>query len=776
MKNTKFTVLLVLFIFLRITSVAQVSSSFPINADGWTTPGDADGVITYAASGGNPGGLVSGSPFVIVLGAGSIYVNFYFVAPAKFLGIRSAYYNGIVRYEIQPSSTGIPNLHAEVIITSGATALYYYPAVPFQPTAPPTWSTFSVVLNNTLGFWKTSDSNIGASATEAQISAVLANLTNLQIRGLYRDANTTNRLDNVTLMPPITITSQPVSTAECLGDTATVTTSATGSSISYQWQKQTSPLPIIWTSITDGGGYVGTTLPSLRVSTAGNFGAGIYRCQISGFAANDVFTSPASITINALPTPPLTIGSASCGSGKVTLTASGGSSGQYRWYTVANGGTAISGQVNSNYVTPILTSTTIFFVSINNGVCEGTRSSVTATINLIPNPPIVTNAASCTATSFTLNASGGLNGQYRWYSQASGGTAITGEVNSSFTTPLTTSTTTYYVSINTGFCESTRSSITGTINTIPSPPTVTGASNCNPAAITLSAAGGINGQYRWYDVATGGIAISNQINNIFITPIINATTSYFVSINNGICESIRTSATASIIPIAKPTLTSTKPIVSNAINICEGDNCTLTSSVIFPIYTWSNGASSSQITIDKMGVYSLIVTDASGCVSPSSDLITLHVNPFPLAEILAIGTQLKATVGDSYQWYQNGVKILSATNQTFDFNFLEYGIYKVEVTENGCTSSSIPFEYLITGLEKNLDNVKVYPNPVEENLVIEFNPPFQIDIMDVNGKVVYHSVADEPSKTITLSLLPKGIYFIQIENKAEKHGLRISKK
>jgi hypothetical protein len=40
----------------------------------------------------------------------------------------------------------------------------------------------------------------------------------------------------------------------------------------------------------------------------------------------------------------------------MTLTASGSTNGNYRWYTVSTGGTAIPGEVNSQYITPVVAS------------------------------------------------------------------------------------------------------------------------------------------------------------------------------------------------------------------------------------------------------------------------------------------------------------------------------------------------------------------------------------------------------------------------------------
>ncbi len=569
MVSTSRTYLLVVILILTCISLhGQITSTFNSNAEGWTTPNDADATITYAAAGGNPGGLVAGSPFVIVLGATTLYVPFNFVAPGTYLGNRSSYYNGTLRYDIQQSTTGAPNQYAEVTIANSlGIVLYYFPTVPNQPAAAPTWTTFSVTLNNALGYWKTTNSATGLAATEAQVLNVLTDLANLEIRGLYRDANTTNRLDNVSFRPPIVITTQPTSSTICNGVTTTLITAATGNpTITYQWQFESSPT--VWTNITNTGGYSGVTTATLSVNTTGNFGGGNYRCRISGLAVDDAITSTATITINPLPTAPTTTGSSSCTAASLTLTAAGGAAGQYRWYTVPTGGTAIAGQTNSTYTTPVIAVTTTYYAAINNGTCESTRTAVIATINTPPAAPTTTGSAACGTSSVTLSAAGGAAGQYRWYTVPTGGTAIAGQTNSTYTTPVIAVTTTYYAAINNGTCESTRTAVIATINTPPAAPTTTGSAACGTSSVTLSAAGGAAGQYRWYTVPTGGTAIAGQTNSTYATPLIAVTTTYYSAINNGTCESTRTAVIATInTPPTAPTTTGSASCVAASLTL-----------------------------------------------------------------------------------------------------------------------------------------------------------------------------------------------------------------
>ena len=267
---------------------------------------------------------------------------------------------------------------------------------------------------------------------------------------------------------------------------------------------------------------------------------------ISVTVAGNTAISATNFVVTVCPVTPSVIPNQGCENTSVILNASGGTNGQYRWYTVASGGTAIAGEVNSTYTTPNLTTTTTYYVSINDGICESARTSVIATIIALPTPPLATDTSICSGTAATLTASGGANGQYKWYTVATGGTAITGEANSSYSTPALTATTIYYVTLTISGCESTRTAVTASIvNT--SAPTTTGASVCTGGAVTLTAAGGTNGQYKWYSVATGGTAIPGEVNSAYQITSLTATSTYYVSIVISGCESARTPATATIL-------------------------------------------------------------------------------------------------------------------------------------------------------------------------------------------------------------------------------------
>ncbi len=221
--------------------------------------------------------------------------------------------------------------------------------------------------------------------------------------------------------PVITIVTQPSDVIACNGETKTFSVNATGTTnIIYQWQYSLDGI-VPFTDIANNGGYSNVTTNTLSINTTGNFGAGRYRCRINGDFAAEVFSNDEGLFISAAPSPPITTGNSVCNSGSLMLTAAGGANGQYRWYTTPTGGSAIIGEVNSTYITPVLVSTTTYYVSLFNGSCESTRTPVIATITVPPVKPVIASSIApvgnaltiCSTTTLTLSAPNGF-ASYSW--------------------------------------------------------------------------------------------------------------------------------------------------------------------------------------------------------------------------------------------------------------------------------------------------------------------------------------------------------------------------
>ncbi|HMQ01035.1 MAG TPA: hypothetical protein PKC24_14740, partial [Cyclobacteriaceae bacterium] len=108
---------------------------------------------------------------------------------------------------------------------------------------------------------------------------------------------------------------------------------------------------------------------------------------------------------------------------EVTLTASGSTDGNYRWFGVAEGG-IILGE-NAEFITPALSNESTFFVSlISADGCESERTAVNITLETPPAPQAEGVNICQLNTQVTLTASGSTDGNYRWYDVAEGGNAL----------------------------------------------------------------------------------------------------------------------------------------------------------------------------------------------------------------------------------------------------------------------------------------------------------------------------------------------------------------
>jgi gliding motility-associated-like protein len=515
-----------------------------------------------------------------------------------------------------------------------------------------------------------------------------------------------------------TIPTAPTTTgANRCGDGSVTLSAAGGTAGQYRWYT----VPTGGTAIAGENNTTYTT-PSLTGTTN-------YYVAINNGTCESTRTI-VTATINIIPAAPTTTGAATCGSGSVTLNAAGATAGQYRWYTVPTGGTAIAGETNAAFNTPIISNTTTYYVSINNGNCEGVRSAVVATVNTVPTAPTTTGSFSCIAVSLTLSASGGIAGQYRWYTAPTGGTAIAGQTGATFLTPLLSLTTTYYVSINNGICESTRTSVTATINLSPTGPTATGATSCGPASLTLTATGGVPGQYRWYTAATGGIAIAGQTNNTFSTPLLTLSTTYYVAINNGLCESNRTPVVATINTIPGP------PTETGASRCGAGTVVLNASGGTAGQYRWytlptggtaiAGQTSSSYTTPSISATTSYYVAINNGTCESARTPVTATVNTIPNAPA-TIGAEscppasvtLTASGGSTgeYRWYTvptGGTAIVGQTNSTFSTPVLSSTTtYYVSINNGNCEGSRTAA--VATIAEPGCDNV---PPVIETELLV----------------------------------------------------------
>ncbi len=290
-----------------------------------------------------------------------------------------------------------------------------------------------------------------------------------------------------------------------------------------------------------------------------------------------------------------------CAGQSTTLTGSGAIT--YTW----NPGNLVGTSVT---VTPAVS--TVYTVTGNNGICNGTNT-IAITVNSLPTISALASPSNiCLGSSSTLTATGALS--YTWNPGALTGSSVN----------VTPGATTNYVvtGVNLAGCTNTAAA-TVSVNSIPvltlssSPSTI-----CAGATSTLSASGATT--YTWNPGALTGA-------NVTVSPV--STTIYTVTGANGSCSS---SQTLQLVVNPTPTINATAtPTI-----VCPGGSSTLSASGAIS-YTWNPGGvinATVNVTPAVSTTYTVSGTNGFGCNGTRT--ISVIVNPTPTITLVATNTSI----------------------------------------------------------------------------------------------------------------------------------------
>ncbi len=404
-----------------------------------------------------------------------------------------------------------------------------------------------------------------------------------------------------------------------------------------------------------------------------------------------------------------------CGDGEVDLQASL-SGHTLKWYSNPSGGSTL--HTGNSYSPTIATGTSTYYVEAINGdgCISPSRKPVTATAYEVPLEPNTSDGSRCGPGTVTLSASGGIQGAtYEWFENPTGGSSL--HSGPSFQTPSLSSSRSYYVeAVSADGCISpTRATADAVIQSIPGGPTVFDGSRCGPGTVSLSVGGAPSGgDYRWYADESGGSSFNNS--SSWVTPSLNATTSYWVSIVTAEqCEGPRSEITATIYS------------VPNAPTSVNGERCgngtvdLSANAEVSGTYNWYETTFSTTIihsgqqfttpTLTDSRSYWVSITDGNGCESPRTEVLAT-LNPVPSApDAVSVGrcgpgeVTIMASGGIEnavYKWYDN---------PTGGSALYTGAIYEpdVTVTRNFYVSATSP--EICTSTSRTAVTVTIHPFP-----------------------------------------------------------------
>ena len=135
---------------------------------------------------------------------------------------------------------------------------------------------------------------------------------------------------------------------------------------------------------------------------------------------------PVTVTVNPVPDAPQVTNSVQCGIGIPAAMVAGGG-GIFNWYLSAAGGSPLPGETSNLLTAYSINETTLFYVSEFDGLCEGQRSLVTATVTQPDSVVASSQDTICGNAPLQLTATQiGMNNsyQYTWTAQPALGSGL----------------------------------------------------------------------------------------------------------------------------------------------------------------------------------------------------------------------------------------------------------------------------------------------------------------------------------------------------------------
>jgi gliding motility-associated-like protein len=383
----------------------------------------------------------------------------------------------------------------------------------------------------------------------------------------------------------------------------------------------------------------GQTVPAITVTQSGTF------TVTATNSCGQSVSSPVTVNVTPLPDAQISGNTSFCAGSTVTLTASGGST--YLW--------------SSGQTTAAITVSTAgtYTVTATNSCGQDVSAPFTVTEIALPDAQITGPAALCQGNTITLTASGGNS--YLW---SNGATTATISISSGGTFTVT-ATNACGQDISAPF----------TVNSTPLPDAqIAGnTSFCEGSTVTLTASGGST--YQWSSgQTTASVTIS-------------AGGTFTVTATNSCGQDVSAPFTVAELPLPNAQITGPN-------TLCQGSSITLTASG-GDSYLWSNGSTSSTITVSSAGTFTLGASNSCGQDVSAPFIVTL--TPLPVAQIsgdasFCEGEQsvLTASGGTSYQW--------SSGENTAAITVTESGVYTVTAA-NSCGSDTESITVVVSSVD-----------------------------------------------------------------------------
>lgn len=484
---------------------------------------------------------------------------------------------------------------------------------------------------------------------------------------------------------------------------------------------------------------------------------------------------PVHVTVRTIPVPVLTTDSTSICSGNAALfVAADGTS--VNWYQSA---TAVNPLlVNDSFATPVLTSTSVYYVAASVQGCLSERKALQVKVNAFPSAPLIKGDSVCMGEKLTLEANSNL-ANINWYDAQTGGNKVSSEKR--FVTPPVNISTVYYVEAEANGCSTARVSAPVTVKSKPAVPLVSSnVVSCTGKQLKLGAFAA-SGNIKWFASLNDTTSIGSDS---LLTGPLSADVKYYAATEQNGCVSNKAIVNVKV---------NTTPDAVFTIN--ETEQCLENNQFVFmnaanpqaTQYAWLFGDTSTfgfmnpVKTYRNKGTYTVTLKATNnGCISGHTKQVTVSAPDVDFTFTVAGSTVSFAPVAtgiSSYKWRFTATD--SSASQQAQHTFAANGTYAVTlvVTDaNGC-SSFVTKNVSITktGLADAFSTkhkLEVYPNPFKNSVKVDYvtteRSVVKIGLYDISGKLVKEVYTGEQQAgmqqvQVHLDERASGVYLLKIQ-------------
>lgn len=472
----------------------------------------------------------------------------------------------------------------------------------------------------------------------------------------YADVGANNSLNVKTLVSPLSISTQPLSTQTiCNNAPGSFSVAVSGGTATYQWQSATTGA-----FANAGAPYVNASTNVVSFTATSGINQNKLRCVIN-VGCKNIISNTSTLTVSSpmvslITTNPNCFGMCN---GMINSSISGGISPYtYTWSTGSN----------ASGISSLCAGTYSLSITDNNGCSASNSANVVSPPDISSSISGTTTICNGSSTTLTLTATGGTGAYtYSWSPGASLNTTTSAIV---VATPSANQTYTATITDANGCIKS--STVTITVNALPSVSAGPDITICFGSSATLMASGTAN-TYTW----NPGNLVGSVQN---VMPL--SMTNYSV-VGTNTLTGCTNSDIMTVFVNPNPTVTAS----SSPTSICVGSSATLTASGAVS-YTWNTGQTINTISVSPS---STTVYTVTGMTNGCSNTITVSLNVNTNPTLVITGntnickgstTSLTASGAITYLWNTGAITTSISETPTVTTTYTVIG-----TDAAGCTST-----------------------------------------------------------------------------------------